>query len=72
MIDKSFAATPDGIPHGEALKAVIAPMIDGQKLLAVKTYYAYRGDNGEIDVGVENLSAAPPEGARRDALGGLR
>lgn len=37
------------------ITSALAPMIDGKKLIAVKTYYAYATDDGGYEVGVVNL-----------------
>lgn len=50
-----IAASREGIPHGERLQAALAPMLDGQRLLALKVYYVYKADAGVTDVGAFDL-----------------
>lgn len=39
------------------ITSALAPMIDGKKLIATKTYYAYATDDGGYEVGVVNLGS---------------
>lgn len=47
------------------ITSALAPIIDGKKLIAAKTYYAYATEDGGHEVGVVNLGDTA---RNRDAL----
>lgn len=53
---------PICLPHDAArlglkITTALAPMIEGKKLIAAKTYYAYATEEGGYEVGVVNLGS---------------